>query len=89
MSGEFHRSLRLRQSKPARVAKSGEERFLKGCLPLRQDLQDLLSCFEPALLLVATCLEGIDVASDAMARRIRIMLEEHLPRLIQRPRETA
>ena len=67
----------------------GEERTTETALPLGHDQQKLPSRFERFHPLIAACLEGIDTAPNSMARRVGIVLQDHLAGFVERKRQTS
>lgn len=74
---------------PRTRCESGEERTIETALPLGHDQQKLPSCLERFHPLVMTRLEGVDTARYSMARRVGIVLQDHLSRFVERECEAA
>ena len=68
---------------------SGEEFLTETVLPLGHDQQQLPSRFKRAPTVVAACLERVHTATNTMAQRVGMVLENHLSGFVQRQRETS
>ncbi len=68
---------------------SGEEFLTETVLPLGHDQQQLPSRFKRAPTVVAACLERVHTATNTMAQRVGMVLENHLSGFVERERETS
>ncbi len=74
---------------PRTCCESGEERTTETAFPLGHDQQKLPSRLERFHPLVTMRLEGVDAARYSMARRVGVVLQDHLSRFVERECETA